>query len=211
MDDEKLFDVYLDEAVRFHGHLCAGQMIGVRLALLGLRELGIADPRGVDRKKLVVFVEIDRCATDAIMTVTGCRIGRRNMKVVDNGVMAATFVDIESNRAVRITSLAAARDKAATLYPALDPSKAQLRAYRELADGDLFAVTEVEVALPPQDLPGPPRGKAVCAECGEIVLDCREVLVEDRALCRRCAGISNYFRPLAMTRQPLIKGGELWR
>jgi formylmethanofuran dehydrogenase subunit E len=197
------FSTLLDEAIRFHGHLCAGQIIGVRIAMLGLRELGFTDPKGRDRKRLLVFVEIDRCATDAIMTVTGCRVGRRNLKVIDHGKMAATFVDTETMKAVRIVSVADARQKAADMYPALDKSEAQMMAYRQLADADLFAVQDVTVSLRPEDLPGRPLGKAICAACGETVLDCREIKVTGRALCRRCAGHDHYFEPLADPRPPL--------
>src|SRR5271166_3169661 len=87
-------DEYLREAEIAHGHLCAGQVLGVRLAMLGLEKLGIEDPRGKDRKRLVTFVEIDRCATDAIAVVTGCRLGKRALKFRDWGKMAATFVDL---------------------------------------------------------------------------------------------------------------------
>jgi formylmethanofuran dehydrogenase subunit E len=87
-------DDYLREAEIAHGHLCAGQILGVRLAMLGLEKLGIEDPRGKDRKRLVTFVEIDRCATDAIAVVTGCRLGKRALKFRDWGKMAATFVDL---------------------------------------------------------------------------------------------------------------------
>ncbi len=87
-------DEYLVEAEQAHGHLCAGQVLGVRLAMLGIEKLGIEDPRGKDRKRLVTFVEIDRCATDAISLVTGCRLGKRALKFRDWGKMAATFVDL---------------------------------------------------------------------------------------------------------------------
>src|ERR1035438_3298800 len=87
-------DEYLREAEVAHGHLCAGQVLGVRLAMLGLEKLGIDDPRGKDRKRLITFVEIDRCATDAIAVVTGCRLGKRALKFRDWGKMAATFVDL---------------------------------------------------------------------------------------------------------------------
>jgi formylmethanofuran dehydrogenase subunit E len=92
----KSLDEFLVEAEIAHGHLCAGQVLGVRLAMLGLEKLGIDDPRGKDRKRLVTFVEIDRCATDAIAVVTGCRLGKRALKFRDWGKMAATFIDLSS-------------------------------------------------------------------------------------------------------------------
>src|SRR5438876_10789702 len=90
------FDALLREAEAAHGHLCAGQILGVRLAMLGCERLGIDDPKGADRKRLVTFIEIDRCATDAIAVVTGCRLGKRAIKFRDWGKMAATFVDLAS-------------------------------------------------------------------------------------------------------------------
>src|ERR1700677_2978352 len=96
-------DELLREAEVAHGHLCAGQVLGVRMAMLAMRELGVGDPRvrvlengelNPDRKRLVTFVEIDRCATDAIGVVTGCRVGKRALKLRDFGKMAATFVDL---------------------------------------------------------------------------------------------------------------------
>jgi formylmethanofuran dehydrogenase subunit E len=95
-------DDLLAMAETAHGHLCAGQILGVRMALFGLERLGIEDPRGADRKRLVTYVEIDRCATDAIGLVTGCRLGKRALKFRDWGKMAATFVDLPSGRGVRI-------------------------------------------------------------------------------------------------------------
>ena len=95
----KTLDEYLRDAEVAHGHLCAGQVLGVRLALLGLRQLEISDPRGADRKRLVTFVEVDRCATDAVSLVTGCRLGKRALKFRDWGKVAATFVDVSTGRA----------------------------------------------------------------------------------------------------------------
>src|SRR5919204_1322620 len=98
----KPLDELLREAEVAHGHLCAGQVLGVRLAMLGLQKLGIEDPHGKDRKRLVTFVEIDRCATDAVGVVTGCRLGKRALKFRDWGKMAATFVDVEAGKGDRV-------------------------------------------------------------------------------------------------------------
>ena len=104
MADAEQLEAYLAAAAEAHGHLCAGQVLGVRLAMLGLQKLGIEDPRGKDRKRLVTFVEIDRCATDAVGLVTGCRLGKRALKFRDWGKMAATFVDLSTGKAVRIAA-----------------------------------------------------------------------------------------------------------
>src|SRR5215470_16971947 len=119
---------YLREAESAHGHLCAGQVLGVRMAMAGLSRLGIGDPRGADRKRLVTYVEIDRCATDAVMVVTGCRLGKRALKFVDWGKMAATFVDTKSGKAVRVAARESSKDLARTMYPEIsDKNKQQMQ------------------------------------------------------------------------------------
>src|SRR3990167_8841589 len=98
------FEILLQESVQTHGHLCPGQVLGVRMSLLGLREIGICDPKGKDRKSIIVFVEMDRCATDAVQSITGCSLGRRTMKFVDYGKMATTFLNLKTGNAIRVIS-----------------------------------------------------------------------------------------------------------
>ena len=182
------FDELLRQAESAHGHLCAGQILGVRMALLGLDRLGIADPRGLDRKRLVTYVEIDRCATDAIALVTGCRLGKRALKFRDWGKMAATFVDLQSGSAIRIVALENSRDLAERHYPHLDSkSRRQMQAYRELADEHLFREQWVRVAIEPADLPGSSGNRVVCARCGEGVNFGRLALVDGERICLACA------------------------
>lgn len=179
------FEELLAEARVSHGHLCAGQVLGVRMAMLGCRELGIEDP--ADDQRLVVFVEMDRCAADAIQTVTGCRLGRRSLKHIDYGKMAATFVDTASGEAVRVAALAGLRERAVSLRPEASGKDAQMALYAFLPDGDLFVVRRVRVSLPAEDLPGPPTSRVICERCGEEVSDRREVRVDGAVLCRWCA------------------------
>src|SRR6201987_766141 len=122
----KSFEEYLRDAEQAHGHLCAGQVLGVRLAMLGLQKLGIDDPHGKHRKRLFTFVEIDRCATDAIGVVTGCRLGKRALKFRDWGKMAATFVDIERDRAVRVAPKETSKALAKQMYPELEKNAQQM-------------------------------------------------------------------------------------
>ncbi|HTB97804.1 MAG TPA: FmdE family protein [Terracidiphilus sp.] len=182
----------LDELLRkaevAHGHICPGQILGVRLALLGLRHLGIADPRGEDRKRLVTYVEIDRCATDAIGMVTGCRLGKRTLKFRDWGKMAATFVDLSSERAVRVLALETSRELAQQLYPHIESKKTQqMTAYRELADEQLFRSEWVLVSVDASELPGYKADRALCAQCGEGINFNRYETRNGRTLCLSCA------------------------
>src|ERR1700740_2806265 len=164
----KSFDEYLRDAEQAHGHICAGQVLGVRLAMLGLQKLGIDDPHGKDRKRLVTFVEIDRCATDAIGVVTGCRLGKRALKFRDWGKMAATFIDLSSGRAVRIAAKESSKARAKELYPEMEnKNQQQMRAYREMPDEELFAEQWVTVQLEAGEFPGYKGARIACAECGE--------------------------------------------
>ena len=191
----KSFEEYVAEAARVHGHICAGQILGLRMALHGLELLGIADPEGRDRKRLVTFVEIDRCATDAVGVVTGCRLGKRALKFRDFGKVAATFVDLQSGRAVRVAALDSAKQLARERCPEIaSKNEQQMRAYREMAADELFTHQWVEVTLDPPDVPGWKGTPAVCEACGETVQFRREVVREGRTLCRPCAG-EGYYRP----------------
>jgi formylmethanofuran dehydrogenase subunit E len=186
-------DDYLREAEIAHGHLCAGQVLGVRLAMAGLSRLGIQDPRGADRKRLVTYVEIDRCATDAVMVVTGCRLGKRALKFRDWGKMAATFVDLQSGRAVRVAAKESSKDAARRLHPELEnKNHQQMLAYRQMPDEELFDFANVHVEVRPEDLPGFKGERIVCAQCGEGINFHREVLKDGKVLCRGCAGESYY-------------------
>jgi len=181
-------DELLAKAKVVHGHLCAGQILGVRMALLGLQELGIADPLDADRKRLATFVEIDRCATDAIGMVTGCRLGKRTLKFKDWGKMAATFVDLAADQGVRIVALEGSRDLARELYPHIaSKSQQQMQAYRELLDDQLFRVEKVHVHVDPAELPGYKAERVICARCGEGVNFGRFEEVDGQRLCLSCA------------------------
>ncbi|MFO7606281.1 MAG: FmdE family protein [Desulfurivibrionaceae bacterium] len=182
------FDELLEKSTAIHGHVCAGQVIGVRMAMLGLNAIGISDPRGIDRKKFYVLVEIDRCATDAIQTVTGCSLGKRSLKWLDYGIMAATFVNLDDGRAARITAREDSREAAHKYCPGIeDKYKRQLEAYRIMADDELFRVQPVRVRIPAEDMPGRPLKRVRCDKCGDWIQDCREIEKNGAVMCCSCA------------------------
>lgn len=205
-------DELLREAEIAHGHLCAGQILGVRMAMLAMQRLGIRSPRkrtlangelNPDRKRPVVFVEIDRCATDAIGVVTGARIGKRALKLRDWGKMAATFIDLDAKlepdeyKGIRIVALEGSKQRARDLYPELEKNEAQMRAYRELPDNDLFSEQWVRVPLPPSEFPGYKGERLACARCGEGINFDRFVELDGERLCLACANPSSlYYQPL---------------
>jgi formylmethanofuran dehydrogenase subunit E len=201
------FDDLLSMAEAAHGHLCAGQILGVRMALLGCRRLGIDEPRGRDRKRLVTFVEIDRCATDAIGVVTGCRLGKRALKFRDWGKMAATFIDLApkdltqnltQSRAIRIAARESSKELARALHPEIDnKNRQQMLAYREMSDADLFTEEWVRVTLPPREFPGYKGDRLACAKCGEGINYDRYIEREGQRLCLACANPEQrYYQPL---------------
>jgi formylmethanofuran dehydrogenase subunit E len=189
----KTLDEYLEDAAVAHGHLCAGQVLGVRMAMFGLKTLGLNDPQGKDRKRIVTFVEIDRCATDAVMVVTGCRLGKRALKFRDWGKVAATFVDTETGKAVRVAARESSKALARSMHPEMeDKNQQQMLAYRELSDDQMFQAQRVRVPLPPEEFPGYKGERIVCESCGEGINFRREVRREGKILCRGCAGESYY-------------------
>ncbi|HEY1339520.1 MAG TPA: FmdE family protein [Bryobacteraceae bacterium] len=180
-------------AEQAHGHLCAGQILGLRMALYGVKLLGMGDPAGADRKRLVTYIEIDRCATDAIPVVTGCRLGKRALKFRDFGKVAATFCDLRDERAVRLVARESSKQRARELYPDIaSKNEQQMRAYREMSDEELFESQWVRVRIGPEDLPGYKAPRVVCAQCGEGINFKREVTRDGRTLCRSCAGERYY-------------------
>ena len=205
-------DELLDEAERAHGHLCAGQVLGVRMAMLAFQRLGVREPRkrtlangelNPNRKRLVVFCEIDRCATDAIGVCSGARVGKRALKLRDWGKMAATFVDLErplgehAYEGLRVVALESSKERARAKYPELPKGEQQMRAYRELPDADLFREERVRVPLPPSEFPGFKGERIVCPRCGEGVNFDRFAEVEGERLCLSCADPSlHYYEPL---------------
>jgi len=184
-----------EQAGRFHGSICGGIVLGVRMASLGCQRIGLHEPRKREnRKKIMAFVEISRCATDGIQSVTGCSLGRRTLKIMDYGVMAATFLNLETQKAVRISIQQDSRQKARALFPDLtDDNHVYLEAYKRMKNEDLFKLEEVRAQIPDSDLPGPPPKRISCEECGEDVMEGREIKKEARALCRRCACLPLYY------------------
>jgi len=187
-------DILLSECERLHGHMCAGQLLGTRMALLGCKTIGIEDPRGADRKKLIVWVEIDRCMADAVSAVTGVRLGKRSLKYVDYGKVAATFLNTENQRAVRIVALESARTLADERYPEIENKRQrQFQAYSDATDDELFKTELVSIELNDFDAPGSPRSRVTCVICGEGVNDGREVVdANGDALCRGCSSGTYY-------------------
>ncbi|OPY72652.1 MAG: FmdE, Molybdenum formylmethanofuran dehydrogenase operon [Syntrophorhabdus sp. PtaU1.Bin058] len=181
----------LEEAKAFHGDLCAGIMLGTRMSILGLKSIGIDDPKGKDRKSIIVFAETDRCVTDAILVTTGCHPGKRTMKIFDYGKMAATFVNVKTGKAVRVFLKNRDGDKKMTREE-IEKSPHSDAFVMGPAE-ELFNVVEVSVDLKPEDLPGKPLQIVTCSVCGERIMDKREVYRDGNILCKPCAEGRYYY------------------
>jgi formylmethanofuran dehydrogenase subunit E len=178
------FEFYLKKAGDYHGHICGGIALGTRMTLAAMRTLGL-NP-GVKNKNLIVYAEIDRCMTDAVQVITGCSLGHRSLKYVDYGKFAATFVNLDTGRALR-----------ATINESFDtsgPIEEVSRIIAQTPDQDMVILKDVDIRIPETDLPGPPAKKTLCSICGERVMDGREVfLTTGKPICRACAK-GKYYR-----------------
>lgn len=191
----------LEEAKAFHGDVCAGIVLGTRLALLGLEAIGIGDPKGKDRKDLIVYVETDRCATDAILSVTGCHPGKRSMKILDYGKMAATFINLRTGKAVRVVVRSKGQPGSMRTREAMDQEPSlDLEEYVVMPADKLFMLRDVTVQLRPEDMPGKPLQISVCSVCGEQVMDKREIVRDGRILCKPCSEGTTYYGTLSPER-----------
>jgi formylmethanofuran dehydrogenase subunit E len=136
---------------------------------------------------------MDRCTADAVAHATGVRLGRRSLKFMDYGIMAATFLNLETGKAFRVISTEEARSLAEVYAPEIEQKyPQQLEAYKRMPDSVLFRVQQVQVAVNEFDLPGPTRSKVVCDQCGQVVRDHREVIIDGRRLCKPCAAGAYY-------------------
>ena len=173
---------YLTKAKEIHGDLCTGILMGTRMSLAGMRALGL-DPKKRNRD-LIVFVEVDRCMTDAVQAVTGCSLGHRNLKYFDYGKFAAVFYDTASNRAVRV-SPSREREGAGDIN----------ERWRDAPENELLRLEQVSVQVREDDLPGKPKSRIPCSRCGEIIMDNRGVLINEAVVCRPCVE-GAYYKPL---------------
>jgi formylmethanofuran dehydrogenase subunit E len=195
------FERLLESSGEAHGHLCPGQVVGVRMAMLGCRLIGLGEHTRNDQiKKLIVYVEMDRCTADAVAHVAGVKLGRRSLKFMDYGIMAATFVNLETGMAFRVVSTEAARSLASAYAPEIaEKQSQQLEAYKRMPDSVLFRVQQVRVKINECDLPGPTRYKTACSRCGQVVRDQREVIQDGQVLCKPCAQDSYFTEAVEVT------------
>ncbi len=191
----KSLEEHLEESYAVHGENCPGQVIGTRMAIIGCERIGLNEPKcDEQRKNIIVYAEIDRCATDAIMAVTGCKPGKRALKIMDYGIMAATFINLETGKTVRVLAREESRALASKYAPEVQGKYQQQReAYKIMPEKELFKIENVKVEIPPEDMPGKPIRRLQCEKCGNYVQDCKEVKMANSILCKPCA-YGGYFK-----------------
>lgn len=176
-----------------HSHLCPRQVLGVRTGLAGAAALGLELPRR--DKRLLTFVETDGCFADGVEVATGCTVGHRTLRVVDYGKIAAVFVDVQTEQAVRVTPRLDARQRACCYAPAERRHYfAQLQAYQIMPEEELLRVEPVRLAMPVQAIVSRPV-RTACARCGEEIINEREVLVDGQPYCLACT-YGGYYQPV---------------
>jgi len=182
----------LDQSAARYSHLCPRQVLGVRMGLLAGRVFGLDMPN--KDKRFLTLVETDGCAAGAVSVATGCTVGNRRLRVLDFGKVAATFVDMRCDKAIRIAPKRGIRVAAQKQAPdAKSRWHAQLEAYQVMSDADLLEVQQVELNIPLEKLLSKPGCRVICEVCSEEIINEREVVLEGTILCRGCAG-QRYYR-----------------
>nr|WP_319373477.1 FmdE family protein [uncultured Methanobacterium sp.] len=194
------YQTLLEKVRDLHGEFCPGIVLGTRMCMLAMERLEMNPDTG--NEDLVVYVEIDRCLPDAIQAITGCSLGNRRLKYSDYGKFIATFVDISSGKAVRVSALDDKIDSSQGFWTWLEnilistkpgnltPEKEEIEfaAHRiyDIPDEELLLLEDVHLEIPENDMPGFPEHVAVCSTCGEHVVDFKEFNVDGRTICRSC-------------------------
>lgn len=181
----------LGQTAALHHHLCPRQVLGVRMGLYAGELLGLALPQ--TDKRLLTIMETDGCGADGVSVATNCWVGRRTMRIEDYGKMAATFVDTRTGVALRLAPRAGSRAAARAAEPqASSRWHAYLAAYQSLPAEELFSFAEVRLRLSLAELLSHAGRRILCAECGEEIINERELQRNGRILCRGCAGAAYY-------------------
>lgn len=188
--NQSLEDILKESSSR-HRHMCPRQVLGARMGLYAGELLGIALKSTA--KPLLVITETDGCAVDGIIAATGCHVGARTLRIHDYGKIAASFIDIKKSTALRIAPSPNARGLAGAYVPdAANKWSAMMEGYKVIPPGELFRVQTIALKVPVAEIMSSRSRKAFCDDCGEEILNGREVTKDGRTLCGSCAGDRYY-------------------
>lgn len=184
--NENTFQLMLEKSACNHDHLCPRQVLGVRIGLAGAQAIGLEIPR--EDKRLLVILETDGCFADGVQAATGCTIGHRTLRVEDYGKIAATFLDVKTDRAFRVAPRLDVRQRAYEYAPHEKRHYfAQLAAYQAMPDAELLSIQEVTLTTPVETLVSRAGVRVNCELCGEEIINERDVVQDGVVLCRACA------------------------
>lgn len=186
MPPDRRLDGFMREALKQHGgHGCAGLVLGTRLAMAGVDALGVAAP---DRdKRLTVVAETDRCALDGVQAVTGCRLSKRTLRLLDYGKVAVTFLDEWTGAALRVGVRGDLRERVGDSKTGDERHDMQRQAYATWPSSELFQIRPSALVLSEFEKPGKSRRRVLCVDCAEEVSDGREIVTESGERCRPCS------------------------
>jgi len=189
----------VEEAVKFHGHICPGLLIGVRMGVAALNLLGVS--RASD-EELYAVVENDNCSVDGLQVVVGVTFGKGNLSFRDYGKMAATFYLRSRKIALRLVFKPESFEKIGNAdleeamreqHPELKMAKFSKIAKRfaDLPDDEVFKISIVDMVEPQM---AEIRKSVRCEGCGEMTMETKTVVKNERVLCIPCSSGVNYYR-----------------
>lgn len=174
-----------------HKHLCPRQVLGVRIGLKGLSILGLDELSA--QKNLLVISETDGCFVDGIIAATKCAVGHRTLRIEDYGKIAATFANTRTSQTVRIAPQANIRERAKNYAPdEIRHYFAQLQAYQVMPDDELLKTQSVSLTPSLEKIISKAGIRVNCSQCGEEIINQREIIVDSKPYCIACAQTAYY-------------------
>jgi formylmethanofuran dehydrogenase subunit E len=187
----KLLVKLLEKSASRHNSLCPRQVLGIRMGLAGLAALGLEAP--VTQKVALVIVETDGCFADGVAVSTGTSPGHRTLRIVDLGKVAATFTDLKTGRSIRLAPAPGVRERARLYAPDEQQSyAAQLKGYQVMPETELFTFQEVHLQPSLETIISQANFRTHCCQCGEEIINQREVVIAGLTYCQTCFGGSYY-------------------
>ncbi|MDD4802461.1 MAG: FmdE family protein [Syntrophomonas sp.] len=186
----------LELAIQFHGHICPGLLMGIRVAEFAQKHLNVSQDYD---EELLAVVETNSCGVDAIQAILGCTFGKGNLIFNDYGKNVYTIASRDKNRAVRIAQKFKEKPEPDSMRYRQLSRKVVLTdeetIERENLLGiiferimsspfeELFTWQEIEFGFPQKAQIYP---TVQCALCGEGVMEPRAVKNEKGYICLTC-------------------------
>lgn len=188
----------LKKCVDYHGHLCAGLLMGYRAAKAAMKALKENSARD---EELVAIVENSSCFVDAVSVLTGCTFGKGNLIFKDYGKMVLFLLSRKTQEGVRVSFNPEIYKNSDPKFPEImnkvldgiaNPEERKIfeKAKKEREkmllnekDENLLIVKKVKVQLPPKAR----IFKSIkCDKCGEMVMETRLKQTKEGRICLEC-------------------------